>query len=112
MALGTVLAICLTGGILFITYFLYQFELSKMVILLIYLNILIFYSYFLRIPAGFSFDKMWQVILVMSAMGAINLSLGCLIIPTLGMMGGLLSSLGASVIGCVGFRNKKLFNFQ
>ena len=110
--LGVILGMMLTGGIYVITTFLYQFEMSYIVITLIYLNIVVFYFYFLRIPAGFSFNKMWSVIFVMSLMGGINLFLGILIIPTLGMIGGLLSSLSAGILGLLGFRSKKLFHFS
>lgn len=109
---GVILAGGLTVGIYLITTFLYQFEMSYIVITLIYLNIVVFYFYFLRIPAGFSFNKMWSVIFVMSLMGGINLLLGILIIPTLGMIGGLLSSLSAGILGLLGFRSKKLFHFS
>lgn len=112
IGLGVILAGMLSGGIYVITTFLYQFEMSYIVITLIYLNIVVFYFYFLRIPAGFSFNKMWSVIFVMSLMGGINLLLGILIIPTLGMIGGLLSSLSAGIIGLLGFRSKKLFHFS
>lgn len=109
--LGWVLGLFLTGGIYFIAHFLYQFEMSYTVITLIYFNIVVFYFYFLRIPAGFSFNKMWSVILVMACMGGTNLLLGILIIPTLGMIGGLISSLSAGIVGLLGFRSKKLFHF-
>jgi len=109
--LGWGLGLFLTGGIYFITHFLYQFEMSYTVITLIYFNIVVFYFYFLRIPAGFSFNKMWSVILVMACMGGTNLLLGMLIIPTLGMIGGLMSSLSAGIVGLLGFRSKKLFQF-
>lgn len=109
--LGWVLGLFLTAGIYFIAHFLYQFEMSYTVITLIYFNIVIFYFYFLRIPAGFSFNKMWSVILVMACMGGTNLLLGMLIIPTLGMIGGLMSSLSAGMVGLLGFRSKKLFHF-
>ncbi|NRB53251.1 MAG: hypothetical protein HRU41_36685 [Saprospiraceae bacterium] len=112
ISLGLILGVILTGGIYGITTFLYQFEMSYIVITLIYLNIVVFYFYFLRIPAGFSFNKMWSVIFVMSLMGGINLLLGILIIPTLGMIGGLLSSLSAGILGLLGFRSKKLFHFS
>lgn len=112
IGLGVVLGALLTAGIYIITTFLYQFEMSSTVITLIYLNIVVFYFYFLRIPAGFSFNKMWSVILVLSLMGGINLFLGMLIIPTLGMIGGLLSSLSAGLLGLLGFRSKKLFHFS
>ncbi|MBX2873078.1 MAG: hypothetical protein KTR30_13280 [Saprospiraceae bacterium] len=112
IGLGMILGGFLTAGIYFITTFLYQFEMSYTVITLIYLNIVVFYFYFLRIPAGFSFNKMWSVIFVMSLMGGINLILGILIIPTLGMIGGLLSSLSAGILGLLGFRSKKLFHFS
>ena len=110
--LGLLLAVFLTSGIYLVTYYLYQFDLSITVILLIYLNIVVFYFYFLRIPAGFSFNKMWSVIIVMACMGGMNLILGILIIPTLGMIGGLLSSLSSGLVGVLGFRSKKLFNLQ
>lgn len=109
--LGWVLGLFLTAGIYFIAHFLYQFEMSYTVITLIYFNIVVFYFYFLRIPAGFSFNKMWSVILVMACMGGTNLLLGMLIIPTLGMIGGLISSLSAGIVGLLGFRSKKLFHF-
>lgn len=112
IGLGVILGGMLTAGIYILTTFLYQFEMSYIVITLIYLNIVVFYFYFLRIPAGFSFNKMWSVILVMSLMGGINLLLGILIIPTLGMIGGLLSSLSAGLLGLLGFRSKKLFHFS
>jgi len=112
IGLGVLLGGVLTAGIYILTTFLYQFEMSYIVITLIYLNIVVFYFYFLRIPAGFSFNKMWSVILVMSLMGGINLLLGILIIPTLGMIGGLLSSLSAGLLGLLGFRSKKLFHFS
>ncbi len=112
IGLGVVLAGVLTAGIYFITTFLYRFEMSYIVITLIYLNIVVFYFYFLRIPAGFSFNKMWSVIFVMSLMGGINLLLGILIIPTLGIIGGLSSSLSAGILGLLGFRSKKLFHFS
>ena len=112
IGLGVILGGLLTAGIYILTTFLYQFEMSYIVITLIYLNIVVFYFYFLRIPAGFSFNKMWSVIFVMSLMGGINLLLGILIIPTLGMIGGLLSSLSAGILGLLGFRSKKLFHFS
>ena len=111
IGLGVILGVLLTGGIYMMTTFLYQFEMSYIVITLIYLNIVVFYFYFLRIPAGFSFNRMWSVIIVMSLMGGINLVLSILIIPTLGIIGGLFSSLSAGLLGLLGFRSKKLFHF-
>ncbi len=112
VGLGFFSAMLLTGGIAFLTRYFYGFEFPATVFLIVYLNIFAFYVYFLRIPAGFKHGQGRNVVWVTAAMGITNATLGILLIPKLGIMGGLLASLGASIIGLLGFRTTYLFNFQ
>lgn len=111
MGFGLFAALILTLGIFFISKYLYKFELENRIYFLVYFNILTFYFYFLQIVTNYRINKVQRVLYIMSVMGATNVFIGVLFIPKLGLIGGLLASLAAGVVGVVGFRLFSPINF-